>query len=61
VKQKVVSVPSNMKVLNKIRLLSAIPEGVNKNLVVFNCNWTNSAVQFKSTLTLSWSESETIV
>ena len=41
---------SDKKVIKKTHLLSAVPEGVNKDLIVFDGDWTNSAVQFKSTL-----------
>lgn len=39
--------------IQKLSLLSAVPEGVNKNLVVFDCDWTYSAAQFKSTLNIA--------
>lgn len=33
-----------------VNLLPAIPKGINKNFVVFDCNWANSAAKLKCTL-----------
>lgn len=34
----------------KSSLLPAVPKSINKNFVVFDCNWANRAAKFKCTL-----------